>query len=87
MSNRLLQQSLNVAGNLLLFQTEIGTIISVSLIYCVLSNCSVFLRSTYCLDNPYYSANLMPNDNLLEIIDLVNKLLALSGCLWLLKTY
>ena len=34
---------LNVAGNLLSFETGIGTIYSVPLIYSVLSNCSVFI--------------------------------------------
>ena len=83
MSNRLLQQFLNVAGNLLSFETGIGTINSAPLIYSVLSNCSVFIRSTYSLDDYNILVNPMPNENLFEIIDQENELLALSGDLWL----
>ena len=87
MSSRLLQEFLHPAGNLLLFETEIGTINSVPLICIGLSNSSVFIRNTYCLDEHNILVNLVPNDNLFEIIDLVNELLALSGGSWLSNNF
>ena len=44
---------------------------SVLLIYHVLSNCSVFTHSTYSLDYHNILVDIVPQENLFEIIDLV----------------
>ena len=68
MSRRLLHKFLNNADNLLLFQTEIGTINSVPLIYSLFSNCSVFIRSTYCLDDHNILVDLVPKTVYLKLL-------------------
>ena len=84
MSSRLLQQYLNMQRNLLLFTTDISMYNSVQLklAYRILSNCNIFIRSTYSLDDNSVLLNIFPNANLLEIIDLVQELLDLSGHSW-----
>ena len=83
MSTRLLQQFLHLQENLLLFTTELGHANSVPLVYKVLSNCSVYIRSTYSLDDQSILVDISAPQRLFEIIDLVQTLLQLNGFSWL----
>ena len=83
MSTRLLQQFLHRQENLLLFTTELGHANSVQLVYKVLSNCSVYIRSTYSLDDYNILVDISAPQRLFEIIDLVQTLLQLSASSWL----